>query len=181
MLKDSDGNVDLDLPISGDTSSPSFGLSGFLTLIVKRATIAGAKEYLTMTFVPYASLVKIVLAADRHLLKLEISNLNYQPTVVEVSEEQEAFLTTFADLLKDKTDLQIKLCGVSNAEDLGKSKGSKLNKDEIETLINISEQRGNNFKKYMVEEKEISSSRLLLCKPRINNGVESIPHIRFET
>lgn len=181
MLKDSDGNVELDLPISGDTSSPSFGLSGFVTLIVKRATIAGAKDYLTMTFVPYASLVKIVMAADKHLLKVQISDLNYEPTIVEITEEQQEFLTTFSDLLKDKSDLQIKLCGVSTAEDIGKEKGAKLNKEEVEALMGISEQRGSNFKKYMVEEQNISSSRLLLCKPRIDNNVDSVPHVRFET
>lgn len=181
MLKDGNGNVELDLPISGDTSSPSFGLSGFVSLLVKRATIAGAKEYLTMTFVPYASLVKIVMAADKHLLKLEISNLNYAPTEVDVTKAQAEFLTTFTSLLKDKTDLQIRLCGVSTAEDIGKEKGGKLTQDDIEALIKISELRANSFKEYMVEEKEISSSRLLLCKPRINNTLQAVPHIQFET
>jgi hypothetical protein len=181
MLKDSDGNVELDLPVSGDTNSPSFGLSGFVTLLVKQATIAGAKEYLTMTFVPYASLVKIVMAADKHLLKIEISDLNYTPMEFEVTEDKDTFVSTFTKLLKDKTDLQIKMCGVSTAEDIGKDKGKKLSKDDIEMLIRISEQRANNFKKFMVEEKEVSPSRLLLCKPRIDNTMKAMPHIMFET
>lgn len=181
MLKDGDGNVELDLPISGDTSSPSFGLSGFISLVVKRATIAGAKEYLTMTFVPYASLVKVVLAADKHLLKVQISDLNYAPTVVDIADDQQEFLTTFSQLLKDKKDLQIKLCGVANAEDIGKEKGAALSRDDVESLIRIAQQRGNTFKHYMVEEKGIPSSRLLLCKPRIDNAINSVPHVRFET
>lgn len=180
MLKDDDGNVDLDLPLSGDTSSPSFGLSGFLSLIVKRATIAGAKEYLTMTFVPYAGLVKIVMAADKHLLKLEISDLEYIPTEVDVPDDQPEFLMSFEKLLNDKTDLQIKLCGVSSAEDIGKEQGTKLSKAEIETLISISEKRAENFKQYMVEERKVSSSRLLLCKPKLDRGVGIKPHLSFE-
>lgn len=181
MLKDGDGNVELDLPVSGDTTSPSFGFSGFITLLVKQATIAGAKEYLTMTFVPYASLVKIVMAADKHLLKIEVSDLNYSPKEFEVTEDQNVFITTFTELLKDKKDLQIKMCGVSTAEDLGQEKGKKLSIDEIGTLIRISEQRANNFKRFMVEEQGISSSRLLLCKPRIDNTMNATPHIMFET
>jgi hypothetical protein len=181
MLKDGDGNVELDLPVSGDTNSPSFGFSGFITLLVKQATIAGAKEYLTMTFVPYASLVKIVMAADKHLLKIEVSDLNYSPKEFEVTEDQNAFITTFTELLKDKKDLQIKMCGVSTAEDLGQEKGKKLSIDEIGALIRISEQRANNFKRFMVEEQGISSSRLLLCKPRIDNTMNATPHIMFET
>lgn len=181
MLKDGDGNVELDLPVSGDTNSPSFGFSGFITLLVKQATIAGAKEYLTMTFVPYASLVKIVMAADKHLLKIEVSDLNYSPKEFEVTEDQNVFITTFTELLKDKKDLQIKMCGVSTAEDLGQEKGKKLSIDEIGALIRISEQRANNFKRFMVEEQGISSSRLLLCKPRIDNTMNATPHIMFET
>ena len=181
MLKDGDGNVELDLPVSGDTNSPSFGFSGFITLLVKQATIAGAKEYLTMTFVPYASLVKIVMAADKHLLKIEVSDLNYSPKEFEVTEDQDVFITTFTELLKDKKDLQIKMCGVSTAEDLGQEKGKKLSIDEIGALIRISEQRANNFKRFMVEEQGISSSRLLLCKPRIDNTMNATPHIMFET
>ena len=181
MLKDGDGNVELDLPVSGDTSSPSFGFSGFITLLVKQATIAGAKDYLTMTFVPYASLVKIVMAADKHLLKIEISDLNYAPMKFEVTEDQDAFIATFTELLKDKTDLQVKMCGVSTAEDIGLEKGKKLSNEHIEALIRISEQRVNNFKRFMVEEKGINSSRLVLCKPRIDNTMHAAPHIMFET
>lgn len=181
MLKDGDGNVDLNLPISGDTSRPSFGLSGFVTLLVKRATIAAAKDYLTMTFVPYASLVKVVIAADKHLLKLEINNLNYPATVTQVGADHQEFITTFTELLNDKSDLQIKLCGVSTAVDIGKQVGDQLSAVDIENLIKISEQRGSMFKQYMVEEKQIESSRLLLCKPRIDNSFEAVPHIKFET
>lgn len=182
MLKDSDGNVDLDLPLAGDTSSPSFGLSGFVTLLVKRATIIGAREYLTMTLVPYAGLVTVVMAADKHLLKVRINDLEYTPAEIDVSEKDEDFLNKFAELLKDKSDLQVKLCGVSTALDIGKEKGSKINnKDDIAALLHISEQRAARFKEYMVEKKGINSSRLLLCKPSLDASKKAIPHISFET
>ena len=182
MLKDGDGNVDLDLPLAGDTSSPSFGLSGFMTLLVKRATIIGAREYLTMTLVPYAGLVTVVMAADKHLLKVRINDLAYAPAAIDVSEKDEDFLNKFAELLKDKSELQVKLCGVSTALDIGKEKGAKINnKDDIEALLLISEQRATRFKEYMVEQKGINSSRLLLCKPSLDAGKKAIPHISFET
>lgn len=181
MLKDSDGNVELNLPLSGDTSSPSFGLSGFLTLVVKRATIAAAKEYLTMTFVPYAGLVKVVMAADDYLLKVEINNLEYKAEEFEVPEDKEEFLADFAALLTDKSDLQVKLCGVASMADIGKISGASVTtKDDVQKLILISEQRAVNFKQYMVEEKKISSSRLLLCKPKVDLSSGAIPHIKFE-
>ena len=181
MLKDSDGNVDLDLPLSGDTSSPSFGLSGFLALVVKRATIAGAKEYLTMTLIPYSGLVNIVMAADEYLLKIEINDLEYPATEVEVPEDQAEFLSDFAALLKEKPDFHVRLCGVASAADIEKESSDSIGSPEdIQKLISISVQRAINFKKYMVEEKEIKSSRLLLCKPKVDFSRDAKPHLRFE-
>ena len=43
MLKDSDGNVDLDLPLSGDINGPSFGLSGFLNQVRFLTRLCNAK------------------------------------------------------------------------------------------------------------------------------------------
>ena len=181
MLKDGDGNVELDLPLSGDTSSPSFGLSGFLTLVVKRATIAAAREYLTATFVPYAGLVKVVMAADDYLLNIEINDLEYSATEVEVPADKEEFLSNFAVLLTDKPDLQVKLCGVATAVDINKVSGTNIeNTEDIQKLLSISEQRAVKFKQYMVEEKKINSSRLLLCKPKLDSNLNAIPHIEFE-
>ncbi|MFT6900922.1 MAG: hypothetical protein ACJAXS_001103 [Colwellia sp.] len=40
MLKDGDGNVELDIPLIGSTDDPSFGMSGFIRLMVKQATMS---------------------------------------------------------------------------------------------------------------------------------------------
>jgi hypothetical protein len=182
MLEDSDGNVELDLPLSGDINGPSFGLSGFLTLLVKQATIIGAREYLAVTVFPYAGLVTVVIVADKHMLKVQINDLDYASSKTEVPRNNEMFLSNFAALMKDKSDLQVRLCGVSSATDIGKEKGSDISsKEDAKALRAISRQRAKNFKAYMVDEKEISSSRLLLCKPQIDSSEDAIPHLRFET
>ncbi|MBL4799245.1 MAG: DUF748 domain-containing protein [Oleispira sp.] len=182
MLKDSDGNVDLDLPLSGDINGPSFGLSGFLTLLVKQATIIGAREYLSLTLFPYAGLITVVIMADKHILKVQINDLNYSSTETDVPTDNEIYLSEFSALLNDKPDLQIKLCGVASAADIGKANGSDItSKQDLKKLSLISEQRASNFKQYMVDEADIDSSRLLLCKPQIDSSEDAIPHLRFET
>lgn len=182
MLEDGDGNVELSLPLSGDVNGPSFGLSGFLTLLVKQATIIGAREYLAVTLFPYAGLVTVIVMADKHMLKVQINDLDYSATETDVPVDNEVFLSEFAALMHDKSDLQVKFCGVSSAADIGKTKGSDISsKEDIKMLSAISKQRANNFKAYMVEEKEIDSSRLLLCKPRIDSSEDATPHLRFET
>jgi hypothetical protein len=182
MLKDSDGNVELSLPITGDTRSPSFGLSGFVTLLAKRATMLGARDYLVTTFVPYAQVVNIVVLAGSYALKVRINDLPYNPGDVDLQPEQQAFLHQFAALLKDSDDTHVKLCAIATAKDIGKEAGSDLSSPEDRVRLNeISSQRVNIFKDYMIEEENIPSARLLLCTPQIDSSVGATSRLSFKT
>ena len=182
MLKDSDGNVELSLPITGDTRSPSFGLSGFVTLLAKRATMLGARDYLVTTFVPYAQVVNIVVLAGSYALKVRINDLPYNPGDVDLQPEQQAFLQQFSALLKDSDDTHVKLCAIATAKDIGKEAGSDLSSPEDRVRLNeISSQRVNIFKDYMIEEENIPSARLLLCTPQIDSSFGAISRLSFKT
>lgn len=182
MLKDSDGNVELSLPLSGDTSSPSFGLSGFMTLLIQQATLSAAQDYLITTFVPYASVVKVAIVAGEFALKVRVNDLVYPAGEVTLQPEHDVFLKEFAALMKDKEDVNLKLCAVATAADIGKSAGTPIiEKSDVEKLKAISNQRVHNFKDYMVEKEKIGSSRLLLCTPQVNSDEDAKPSLTFST
>ena len=122
------------------------------------------------------------MVADKHILKMEIKDLEYPAASVEVPSEHEVFLSDFIALMEDNSELHIKLCGVASATDIEKKNGSDISsKEDNKALLAIARQRGKNFKAYMVEEQEIDSSRLLLCTPQIDTSEGAIPHIKFET
>ena len=182
MLKDGDGNVELSLPITGDTRSPSFGLSGFLTLLVKKATLLGARDYLVTTFVPYAQVVNVVALAGGYALKVRVNDLPYPPEETDLQPEQEEFLKQFSALLKDRDSTQVRLCAVATAQDIGKEPGSDLSSlDDRKRLTEISRERVSIFKAYMIEEENIPSSRLLLCTPQIDSSIGAVPRLSFRT
>jgi len=182
MLKDSDGNVELAMPLSGDISNPSFGVSGFMTLLVKQATIAAAKDYLMTMFVPYASVVSISIAAGEYALKLRFNDMEYPPGEVSLQAEQSEFLSQFAALLREKEDVHVKLCAVATAADINKPAGIEItDRLDIEKLKAISTQRVHAFKDYMVKKEKIQSSQLLLCTPQINSAEDAKPSLTFET
>lgn len=182
MLKDSDGNVDLSLPLSGDVSSPDFGLSGLITLLVKQATLSAAKDYLVNTFVPYASVVKIAVAAGEYALKINFNDLTYNAKQITFSEQQNEYIEQFAAVMKKEVSVAVKLCPVSTPADIGLPLGKKVtDKKVIEKMHEVSRARAEYFKKYMVEEKQVESSRLLLCTPQIDFDEEAKPFIKFVT
>lgn len=180
MLKDGDGNVDLSLPLSGDTSNPSFGISGLMTLLIKQATMSAAKDYLMTTFVPYASVVNIAIAAGEYALQVSVNDLHYPATLTALQPDQQTFLSQFSALMKDEDDVQLKLCAVATAKDVNLAAGTKISDSEtIEALKAISQKRVEIFKKHMVENEGIPSARLLLCTPQIDSSEEAQPRITF--
>jgi hypothetical protein len=182
MLKDSDGNVELSLPITGDTRSPDFGFSGFLTLLVQRASLLGARDYLVTTFIPFAQVVNVVALAGSYALKVRVNDLPYLPENIDLQPEQQEFLQQFSVLLRDRDSTQVKLCAIATAKDIGKEPGSDLTSTEDrERLKEISRQRVSIFKAYMIEEQKISSSRLLLCTPQIDSSADAVSRLSFKT
>ena len=182
MLKDSDGNVELSLPLSGDVSSPSFGLTGLMTLVVKQATMLAAKDYLITTFIPYASVVSIAITAGEFALKIRVNDLEFPAKTVALQPQHQEFLEQFSALLKEKEDVQVKLCAIATAADIDKKAGSAItDKGDINALTEISQQRTHAFKDYMVEKGGIGSARLLLCKPQIDSAEDAKPRLSFTT
>jgi len=180
MLKDSDGNVELDVPLEGSTDDPSFGMRGFVSLMIKQATMSAAKEYLMTTFVPYANVVTIAMSAGDYLLKVRFNDLAFPVKGTDLTAEHTVFLTQFAALMKDKPETQLTLCAIATPEDIDKPLGIEItDKDEIKKLAKLSEQRLDAFKEFMVKEEEIASSRLLLCSPKIDSSKDAQPRITF--
>ncbi|MFT5636031.1 MAG: hypothetical protein ACI89T_001486 [Cognaticolwellia sp.] len=180
MLKDSDGNVELTLPLKGNTSSPSFGLSGLLTLLVKQATMSAAKDYLITTFIPYASVMKVAMAAGKFALKLRINDLIYPAAAIDLNSEQLEFSRQMSVMLVDRGNINVKLCAVATASDIELADASQAHQAEnIARLSVISQQRVDLFKAHMVEQLKVPSARLLFCTPQIDTSKGAKPRIKF--
>jgi len=168
------------VPLSGKTSDPSFGMSGFVTLLIKQATMSAAQEYLMTTFVPYANVISIAMTAGDYLLKIRFNDLEFAATQTALQPNHNAFLSEFAALLEDKPDENITLCAIATAADIGKAPGSDIsNKADVKKLKALSTARMKAFKNYMVETEKLSSSRLLLCTPQIDSAADAKPRITF--
>jgi len=65
-------------------------------------------------------------------------------------------------------------------EDIGLTAGVPIkDKANIKRLLDLGEQRENAFKDHLVEQGNISSSRILLCKPQIDSSKGATPRIEI--
>lgn len=180
LLMDDKGNLDLAIPLSGDISQPEFGVSNFVAIVTKKAVMSAAKSYLMETFVPYANVLSVVMVAGEYMLKVSFEDLIYQPTSTTISSDQEAFVSQFITLLKDKPETQVKVCAIATPADLPQHTPALNDPLYQQQLLEVSRLRGESFKAWIVEKGEIQSSRLLLCKPQIDSDSKGRPRIEFD-
>ncbi len=178
MLKDGDGNVELNVPLSGSTSDPQFGLSSIVTLITKKAIWSATQDYLLTTFVPYANIVSLAMTAGELAFKLRFDDLEYQEKQINPDERQKAYLTDFIALMQDREDTRVTICAISIPADIDLKSGTTItDKKSIKRLIDIGNQREHAFKDHLIEQGKIDSSRILFCKPQIDSDEGALPRI----
>jgi len=181
LLKDRNGNVALDVPLSGDIDSPSFGWSGFVATIARRAMAEALSTYLIRTFVPYANLVSIVKFASDRVLKIQVDSPEYVATQIELDEQNKGFIKQFRKLLLDKKDVYVKACPVAIPQDMNLPETLRdLSKEQSDALNAFAKQRGQAFKAKILEGTDISSARILLCAPAVDSSKGAKPRIEFD-
>ena len=180
MLKDSKGDVELDVPLSGSTSDPGFGMSSIVSLITQKAVWMATQDYLMTTFVPYANIVSVAMTVGEFALKLRFDDLMYQAKQIEPNEAQKTYLQAFIALMQDKDGTRVNLCGISTPADIGLIAGSQVtDKKQVRQLKDIAEQREATLKDYLIEQGGIASSRLLLCAPKIDSSKGAQPRMEL--
>ena len=179
-LKDGDGNIEMEIPLSGNVNDPDFGLNGFIALIAQKAALSASESYLINTFVPYANVVSLTKMVGSYALKVRIDDLEYQTGQTEIKDIQEAFIGALVSLLNEKPDLQIKICAMAHSTDIVSHTPDLKNEKDILALKTIANTRGQVFKDYLIEHAQIASARLLLCQAKIDADMDNKPRIEFE-
>ena len=178
ILKDDNGNVELDVPLSGSTSDPQFGLSSVVGLITQKAIWLATEEYLMKTFIPYANIVSAAMAVGEFALKLRFEDLPYQAKQIAINKDQQAYIQAFIALMKDKKDTRVNICPISTPADINLNTSGKVtDKNQIKQLKEFALQRAEAFKEYLVKQGGIPSARLLLCSPKIDSSENAQPRI----
>lgn len=179
LLKDSDGHVELEVPFQGDLNNPSVGFSGFLSLIVKRATMSAAKDYLINAFVPYANIVSFAMSAGQEALKMRFKDFEFAPGQDALTEQQFETLDKLAEVLKQYPAITVKLCPISMPQDLNTEQTEHDKAKQLQILRDLANRRAILVKQYLVKPGGVESKRLLSCVATIDNGDSAKPRIEF--
>ncbi|MEO9943745.1 DUF748 domain-containing protein [Paraglaciecola sp.] len=180
MLKDDQDNIELTVPLRGNIASPSFGIESFIGLVLKKAAMSQAKDYLMTTFVPYASVVSVALSGAEYLLKVRFEPLLFETGEVSLTDENQQYLSELVLLMQDKPELQLKTCSISNYQDLAVAQGTVITTELKSEVKVLGDKRQANLKTYLIEQ-GIKSSRILYCSPELDTSDTAQSRIELKT
>jgi len=193
MLRDKNDTIKLDLPVSGDIDSPDFDISDVINTAVSKAITQGSMTYLKFALQPYGALITIAQLAGDAANKVRLQPVNFAAGEAQPAAESDGYLKKVAGILKDRPEINIKICGLAVAADriaLGaaiatdpKVKASASDKANVsdkanasdkaaatvtdQQLLELATMRADFVKDRLIIKYGASASRLIACTPEI--------------
>ena len=194
MLRDKNDTIKLNLPVSGDIDSPDFGIGDIINIAVSKAVKQGAMTYLKLALQPYGALITVAELAGEAATKVRLQAVGFEPGLLKPTGETGDYLKKLAGILKDRPEVNIKICGLAVAADrialaggadpkeadsktAGSPRGGKPVTDQ--QLLDLAKQRAGFVKDELVTKYGVTASRLVACTPHIDAAAddENMPRV----
>jgi len=194
MLRDKNNTIKLDLPISGDIDSPDFGIGDVINTAVSKAITQGSMTYLKLALQPYGALITLAEMAGEAATKVRLQPVSFEAGQAAPSGESDSYLEKVAGILKERPEINIKVCGLAveadrvilaggavSRETDGKTAGSAKGVKPVtdRQLLDLAKQRAAYVKDRLVTKYAVTTSRLVACKAHIDDaeGEGNVPRV----
>ena len=181
MLRDSDDNINIKLPITGNVDAPEFDPSDAIYTAMSKAITAAIINYYT----PFG-LVAVAEGLFNLATALQFDPLVFDAGVAVINATHKDEINKIVTLMTQRPKIHLTLCGQTNKSDLStispelfaslEEKTDKTISDaSITSKLNaIASERSENVKQYFMEN-DITADRLILCEPEhLHEGISGV-------
>jgi len=170
MLRDSNGDIDLDVPIKGDLFSPEFKIKKVVNTALINALKGGTKLVLFTALQPYSSIYLAGKLAYDKASALSLQPIEFKAGTTSMKKDMHIYLAKIAKLLTEKKGVTIKVCGFYSVKDKqALSKKEVTEKVLKNQLYKLAEKRQTNVKNWLVKKGKVASKRLVTCSPEFKD------------
>jgi hypothetical protein len=188
VLRDSENNISLNIPLSGALSDLDVGLTDVIITALGKAIIPAASGYLVYALGPYGALAYVGMKVGEKMLQIRLPPVQFPVGSAELDGIHDDYLQRVGKILTDrpKTDLQI--CPQVGAWELFDEQGQKQYRAApvppepklVDQLRQLGEERGDAIKRYMTERFGIDSGRLLICDTTVVENPQQEPKVLLQ-
>ncbi|MEZ4600624.1 MAG: DUF748 domain-containing protein [Syntrophotaleaceae bacterium] len=164
LLRDGDGVIKLNIPVSGTITDPDFDYSD----VIQRAILKGIRT----AALGYLSPLGLAAKLGKELLLEPVFELRFQPVSfdpgqTQLSEQNRQHLRDVAGRLQKRPQVTIIVCGVAVPAD-------KEGDPSEEELLQVARRRGENVRDYLTAQ-GIGPERLVQCAPDVDRSEGAEP------
>ncbi|MFA7554353.1 MAG: DUF748 domain-containing protein [Spongiibacteraceae bacterium] len=165
MLRDSDDNITLKVPIEGRLEELNVGLKDIISSALGNALRTGAASYLTLALQPYGAVLMAANYVGGKLSTIQLEPMVFEPGGDSLNAERRAYADKIVVMLKERPKLSLNACG--NASEADKQALQMLAPEVPVTesqLVKLAERRGFALKRGLMDA-GVESKRIYLCQP----------------
>ncbi|SHO42575.1 DUF748 domain-containing protein [Desulfopila aestuarii] len=192
MMRDGDGNISLDIPISGPLDNLNVGIASIIVTALNKSIVSAASSYFVYTLGPYAALAYVGMKVGEKMLQVDLPPVIFEPQAQELTDEHKDYLKRIAKMLTDNKDQDLRLTPhitpseLQPKEEDGKSKKGKKEqpaKPDAEMqkqLEQLAQQRVATITAFLIDKNGIDKLRILVSDPVIDTAKEAKPMVMLE-
>jgi hypothetical protein len=136
---------------------------------------------------PYGALITIAQYAGEEATKVRLAPIEFDDGVATLNAAGTAYATKVAGLISERESLTVKLCGVTDSDDLTISElGEDASEETVRNVLTdlyhselktLASERANNLRTFLLQEQKVNPEQLMMClskhsKESIVGGVE---------
>lgn len=188
FLKDSNGDLKLDIPIQGPLSELEVGIADLLITALGKAIVPAASSYLVYSLGPYGALAYVGMKVGEKIMHASLAPVVFSPGKKELTSEHRDYLERVAKVLADRPSMEINLCPVVPAWELlsekkraeSVEKEPTLREQEKEALNRLGQERAQAVIDHLVSAHGIAKGRLLICETVMPTDKDRKPEVELQ-
>lgn len=182
MMRDSDENITLDIPISGPLDDINVGISQIIIKALNKSIVTAASSYFVYALGPYAALAYVGMKVGENMLQVNLPPIIYQPHENVLTEDHKGYLERIAKILKDRPDTDLRLNPFVASWELSsdKEKAAEPSKEIQKQLLELGQQRAADISKYLIATHGIDKTRLLAGDTILEKKKAAKPRVQLE-
>lgn len=178
LLRDSDDNISLSLPIDGAVEKLNFDVSDAIIIALGKAVVPAASSYLVYALGPYGALAYVGMKVGENVLEVRLPPVKFAPEEIELTAESKDYLKRVGKIINDgKSQSDVQVCPVvSLSYEMGDSaptKEEELDADDKKELEELGQTRAKVVRDHLINEYGVDEERLLLCITTIERKGDS--------
>ena len=188
FLKDSNGDLKLDIPIEGSLSELNVGIADLLITALGKAIVPAASSYLVYALGPYGALAYVGMKVGENMMKASLAPVVFQPGEHELTAEHRAYLERVAKVMQDRPDMEVNLCPSAPAWELlskralAKAADTDIPVDEKDRqkLTKLGQERAQAILDHLADTHGIDRGRLMICETQIPTEKSKQPTVDLQ-